>query len=471
MEQFTINKIKFDSSLSDPKTYNDIELIVEMARSSGSAGDSYKILQDLQKVVSKNQASLGDFKEKYDELMLHLKFSSFALLADAEVDEILKKKLLVAYKLGVDLKKIVSLSFVPFFDKNDFTILARLLRSIENNNELLGINNITLPDGSQVVPWIANWFKDYKAKVTEDKGNFGVITYISGNPNTKKLSAEEQDTLKFVLSFYDWLRFGASKTSYLIEDQAIAEKTIQTPPPPARSFESTPRPPATPREDSKSNFDQKLAAVSAPSHGQDLEALRKKMEQNKVSFEPKASTTSTIRMTPEEIKRETNTPELPSAKAQEPPKFTPPAPKPIPPPLRVEEEVEVLRRRTTPKPMPKIPRSMAMSSLNEIKIIDDLKKVEVGHLRQGPINSQLELIKTKILTLARANKILPYYVVIVFEQSSLFRNYLRIGGLLIGDEGTDRAEAFTSAVSNSGIDMTLAEFEAIADLRKEIERL
>jgi hypothetical protein len=118
--------------------------------------------------------------------------------------------------------------------------------------------------------------------------------------------------------------------------------------------------------------------------------------------------------------------------------------------------------------------STNLDSLDQIKTVDDLRKIEIEHLQQGSLPDQVEKIKLLILHLARVNNMLPYQTVSMFEQSPLFKQYLSLGANLVADHKTDRKIAFNDALAKlkaSGQKgMSLAEFEAVADLREEIER-
>ena len=58
-----------------------------------------------------------------------------------------------------------------------------------------------------------------------------------------------------------------------------------------------------------------------------------------------------------------------------------------------------------------------------------------------------------------------------FEQSPLFKAYIQVGSAMINDSTVDRAAAFKQAAAKTGSTLTLQEFEGIADLKKEIEKL
>ena len=91
-------------------------------------------------------------------------------------------------------------------------------------------------------------------------------------------------------------------------------------------------------------------------------------------------------------------------------------------------------------------------------------------MRQGELAGQISLIRSKITALAQTNKVLPFYVVSAFEESPLYNSYLKIGAAMIADSNPNRAQAYEAAARDIGGDtLTLREFEAMADLRKQIE--
>jgi hypothetical protein len=347
-------------------------------------------------------------------------------------------------------------------------------------------------------PTIANWLKDYARStfLTKDKttrGTFEELTYINQSNNVRKLSKDERDLLLKILKLDDWLRYSELKYDFGIngqppaldeelsdkehklipeelvkilgESEAQAQVPVQPTPPalpkvqpvvskprlqPSASVSVAPKSPL-------SDFDKKLAQVAAPvAHGQDLEVLRRQLEPTKVAAVVKVASAPAVAISAEEIKRELAEPELPGHKEEI-----------ASSPSRVIQKNEAPRKDERRM----IQRSTGLKSLDQITVTDDLKKVDLAHLRQGPVQAQTQLIKSKILSLASANKLLPYYLVNAFEQSPLFKAYLQIGSTMIEDENKDRVAAFKDAADRLNSDLSLQEFEAIADLRKEIERL
>jgi hypothetical protein len=130
-------------------------------------------------------------------------------------------------------------------------------------------------------------------------------------------------------------------------------------------------------------------------------------------------------------------------------------------PSKTLEMVNSIPRPVPAPPVHEMPIKPVMSSsihsLADIKIVDDLKKIDVAHIRQGTLEAQILTIKSKIYSLAAANRLIPYYTVNAFEQSPLFKSYLKHGSAKVTGGG------------EAG-DLTQEEFEALTDLRKELER-
>jgi hypothetical protein len=301
-------------------------------------------------------------------------------------------------------------------------------------------------------------------------------------------------------------RTSVSKTAPDNSEVAVpAPRPTPIPPAPVRKTE-----PAKPATD----FDKKLEAVGTASQGssvgRDLEAMRRQMANAKTQLgsppvgemssptlrkveqdregELKPTSPSQVPEAPslgaprnplprgegksEEIKREVAAQELPAHKQQ-----IASSSRPVGTPRK--DEKSAAPKPVAPKPFvspsPSPDRSNAQESkgksLDQINIIDDLKKIDLQSLRQGPAATQTQTIKAKILHLARANKLLPYYTVIAFEESPLFKAYLQVGSAMIGDSNPDRKDAFKNAAFKAGSQLTQQEFEAIADLKKEIEGL
>lgn len=439
-----LNIIELSGGLAESKVFDQISFFVDLIKDGGSRGDTYRLVRDLEHLLQVNKEQLGTYKQKYEDMLINLRLDSFQLLSDEEIGDILQHKMSVAQKLGIDLIRSASLIFVPYFTQDDYTRISSMIRYLENNRELIGGDNIAILEGKVAGPIVSNWLKDYKFRTPEDKGSLNLVTYITQSNNCKKLNEEQLEFLKYILTFYDWLRFKASKTSFVTEEVDIEGRSrgssanVVTP--------TVPKPISIPTPKPVSDFDQKLTQVSAPAHGRDLEVLREQLV--------RGEGTNAIKMTPEEIKREVTEIELPGHKEE------------IASSSRPRLSSNQIDVGGTPRkdersvvPPPKAPLIRTnLQSLAQISMVDDLKKIEIAHLRQGPLAQQLQTIRSKIFSIAQANRLYPYYTVSAFEQSPLFRAYLQTGSSKITENKTEGG-------------LSQAEFEAIADFKKEIERL
>ncbi|MGE5392122.1 MAG: hypothetical protein ACM3NH_00015 [Candidatus Saccharibacteria bacterium] len=207
-------------------------------------------------------------------------------------------------------------------------------------------------------------------------------------------------------------------------------------------------------EDVRQSYDEFKHRIENQDKAMDMEAPKKDHGttidelKSRLSPQPKAPA-----MTPQEIKREVATKEIGDGQAPAQPRRPEPA-RPAPVELNLKPQE-------------------GLKSLDDVKTIDDLKRVEPAHLRQAALPDQIKKLKAKIVYLAAVNKQLPVFALSAFEQSPLFRQYLKIGGAAItgGDTKAGYIQVMTK-LKDAGEDViNLYEFEAIADLRKEMERL
>jgi hypothetical protein len=456
------------------------------------------------------------FRE-YLRMLVVLKGSMLVSLTDVELQEFIKGNVMLALEVSdFDLSERIAEVFLLArgFPVRIQDLREKLLHALEENLEVLGTSPLDVPGvGENSSPTVRNWIKNYNQfasassvipSTPSKRGALERAAYVAKNDNVRTLTEDQKGILVRLLELYDWLRFENLTTT-------PAPAPIPPPPqsfqiPPSKVIEFGPGPAPASRLEPE---------VVLGGHGQDLDALKKEIADRSTKpvtpspvapakpmqpvikpapakpqpppvpvkpqpapvprIEPKAPT---IQLTPAEIKRELNTPELPKPATPIVKPFTPAKPiptTPVAPPAasRTSSELEALWATSAPKlikPVHSVQPAPTIS-LQEIKTIDGLKKVSVANLRQAPIKTQLQLIKSKVVSLAAANKALPYYAVIAFEASPLFKSYLEIGAAMMEDSNPDRRAAFSQAVQKTGNELTLQEFEAIADLRKDIERL
>jgi hypothetical protein len=129
--------------------------------------------------------------------------------------------------------------------------------------------------------------------------------------------------------------------------------------------------------------------------------------------------------------------------------------------------------------IPKVRNRVAkhgLADLSSIKSLDDFGKIEPAHLRQRPLPEQIAAIKQLISKFSSQHNILPISVIPVFEQSPLFKTYLKAGSMLIekNSDGHSKIilDEIMSELEHMGMDsLSQQEFEAVADLKKDLETM
>lgn len=429
MIRIDINKQKVSLTQLDLESLKNAQVIArveelaqdsEFELESAHAREFYEALDGLMKKHGKQFEGSEEYK-RLNVVLIKMMWQALPALDKKNKDQILSNNLLAALKNKVDIltNLDVYLDLFEFGVGPNFEQRRMLGVSLDQNQERLGLQPIQLKIGQEVAPYLSNWLKDF-VSYTDPKSLKGIsyelTQYLYSSPNVKNLKPDERQILSQVIAIYDHIHH----PGYLPEIVGGPGTTPVTQAPPL------PKP------------------TAPPSHGADLEALKRKLEENKINFKQAAQVpvTPAVKMTLEEIKREVGTKEL--------------------------NVHEIDRQPAEGTKMPFQERSksqkgifvapMALRSLNDIQTVDDLKKIDLKFLRMAPLQKQILDIRNQISNLAQANRVLPYYTVNAFEQSPLFKAYLKHGSSKI------------LAQTDTG-DLTQQEFEAIADLRKEIERL
>jgi len=392
---------------------------------------------------------------KYKKLVVLLKFLLLSTRPWTEIEELIQNHLVEAIAAKIPVHEKLNDVLRVYDDvRLEGEIAESLGKAMLKVTTVLGSGQITRPDGKTVSAFIGNWLRDYDQSALytlsagDKRGAIHRVTYLNKSQNTRGLSEENRKLLLNVLELYDWLKYGPS---YLVEASGKINPIISKPAAPARPSASDGKPGLVTASD-------KLA-----SHGASLDLLKSRLAEKEpvapTALRPPAPVGP--KMTPEEIEREVGMVELSAP---------PVAPRPplvrkeevLPKPLVAKVQTinfapksQVLSAPIPPMAARNVEKPAASST---IKVIDDLKKLNVAYLRAGTLESQISHLKSLISNLARSNNVLPYHVVLAYEQSPLFAAYLKAGTAKITN------------VPGSG-DLTQVEFEALADLRKEVEHI
>jgi hypothetical protein len=450
----------------------EFNLLVQATCDGNEISEISYLLTTLHALIQQNP-NLADQRPDlfldYLEMLAVLKASLLSTFTDNEVADFLKENSLLTLKvLDFDLKDRLNELFVlaQGFPIRIDDLSKQFTRAIEDNGEVLGTEPIVFKDDDEPrMPSLRNWITDYNQSAGAftrpgtiiKRGGTERAAYITQNENVRHLSQDERAILLRLLEIYDWLRFGEKPlpiAGAAISAQKILPKTE------ARTLPVVPRPPV------KLEVPVKPPAIPPPPRP----FSRIEPIPPRVSAPPPLS--------PAELKREILTPELPKHEERavlRSPILPTIQPSVIRPPAAIRPPV--VTRPATPAAVREVmaPVRAVFNTLDDIRYVDDLKKIEVKHLRQAELRQQTAKLKSKITYLALANRLFTHQTINVFEQSPLFKTYLAIGETLIANTIPDRKTAYEETISKiktSGREMlTLQEFEAIADLKKELEKM
>ena len=475
---------------------------------------------------------------EYLRMLTVLKGSLLSNMLDTDVAAFLKENLLFA--LEVPDFEITDKLYDVFVLARGFPVRIddlkkQFSRALEENLEYLGTEGLKMKnEDEERTPTVRNWILDYNqfaarfinpAAKQIKRGGVERAAYITQSENVANLNEDEKQILLRVLALYDLLRFGFTEMAAVklrALPKTVAPKSpapqVSAAPRPVVPKPAVPKPPQIPKPPviQSRPLPPVVKPVIPPPPPKFIPAEPKIIQTVKppvipAPVKPAAPPVSkpAVGITPEELKREVLTPELPKYVPAEPKiiqtvkppmvqeqarpavqvapePITPVAPAhaPIPPPA--PKPAPIPKPNLSPKPVvPPAPAARpnfseassvsGLKSVDDVKYVDDLKKVRIVHLRQGNLSTQVSKIKSKIAYLAAVNHLFPQEVVSVFELSPLFRLYLTVGNAMMSNASSDRRSAFEEAINkireSGNEDMTLPEFETMADLRKEIERM
>ncbi|MBI4049338.1 MAG: hypothetical protein HY395_00775 [Candidatus Doudnabacteria bacterium] len=429
------------SQIADPEIFSKFESLVKdiIDRDDGEVALlGIKVIGQFLKQYSQLRSDNPQVYSRYVRMIALLKFINLSSNRGLpEIKELISNYLLDALRAGIKVHE----KFDWVLDVYDDVLMGGEV-AYELGKAMLTCNNrigqqplLFTKSKRQASPTIGNWLIDYRSMIAADKGGaFEQISYLKQNENARKLSGQERELLERILKLYDWLRFGTSLEEYHGQKAPASTPMPPKPPGPRPVFQK----PLTIEELKKEVVGQ---GTPHPAYRPPSPARGEGKAEDIVS----------------EIKREVATPELPPYLGKS--EIRPPLAKPISP-IRPIAPIKPI-----PPPVPS----------HQIKYLDDLKKIDVSYLRAGQLQNQISNIKHQISKLAQSNNMFMHEVIAMFQQSPLFGLYLKTGTMLMHNSLTDRSKAYeevTGQLKKEGSKtLTLAEFEAVADLRKEIERM
>jgi hypothetical protein len=139
------------------------------------------------------------------------------------------------------------------------------------------------------------------------------------------------------------------------------------------------------------------------------------------------------------------------------------------PPVRLPHKELVL-----PPTAGVVPLSAYIQHFQDIRTLSDLKRIGVSALRDGSPHAALGVLLSKILMIVQQG-VLPHEIFNHLRESPLYRTYMAFGAAVMNDLSADRHASFArikQQLSSAGKDyLDREEFEALADFRRELERV
>lgn len=173
---------------------------------------------------------------RYYELLLVLRACSMGLTSENDMVKFLAEYSLACvaveiftyptFRLEEILCRFLRWTIQLSTDDEKRDIRNLFIKAVEENNEILGIDYLTLkPQNQEVSPVMMNWLKDYNqtslVQQGQKRGSVERINYMNRSINVKSLNADQKKLLLKYLDLYDWLRFGSLDEEYIIPDEAI----------------------------------------------------------------------------------------------------------------------------------------------------------------------------------------------------------------------------------------------------------
>lgn len=440
--------------LARPENYTVIEQMAYDIEAGGSPDEAKDFVEHIAGAIAQARTpeEMDALANKHKKIILAMRVVSLLTVKDQDKYRLFAENLVGLFEQEIaEVKYWINYMFVLYDRLPEICdpIKRAILKGFEESVSMLGTSEIIVL-GRKASPSIKNWIIDFNGSTAKlKKEQIDEINYSLQSSNVKNLTSEQRLLLKKILGVYDWLRFSAIKPKPEFEPLELSK---------VKTAVSSAQPKSS------------ASVQKTTEHGEDLEVFREKMAAP-LAPKPVASSSTTAVL---EIKREIDTKELPQYSEAILVK-----PQPLIAPI-IQNFAPVPKINIAP--IPQIPKAIPSVQLvqqpgiisnpiAQISSIEDLKHIDIKQWRRAPLNQQLGLIRSKIIRIANTNRQIPFYAVAAFEQSPLFQTYLKLGAAMIADQSVDRNQAFQQIVEKLGLDMTLAEFEAIADLKKEIEKL
>lgn len=211
--------------LGSQKVFIKIDSLADQYYQEFYIGEARDLRQILLSLIEEGNLVDDDTKmyNKYQTVINKLSWVAVAVLADQDVENLFKTKLLYGAELSTEefATSLVD-RFKGYFAINfgDFNIQDRkrlnILEAVKANEEEMGSQPITIEEtNEELQPLVKNWLRDYdqSSKLEQRKDKLSLLEYMNVNKNVRQLSSQEKVSLRQILELYDYLRFLTAKPS------------------------------------------------------------------------------------------------------------------------------------------------------------------------------------------------------------------------------------------------------------------
>ncbi len=198
-----------EKDLAMPETYEKIQRFYLDCLEHLLIPESRRFADLLEnKIGAALQASNPDFYQKYQQMIILLKFIALVTLDKNTMLKLFQFHILDVLASGIDLNDRMTgrMYLLPDLAWNDEA--QDILQALKENKQRLGSQSIILKDDiAPSAPLIKNWLADYDRTFGPEKQSvLQQQQYLTQNPNVKLLPEPEKNILKQIIQFYDNLK-------------------------------------------------------------------------------------------------------------------------------------------------------------------------------------------------------------------------------------------------------------------------
>ncbi len=221
--------------LADRKTFEDIKSKYNEIVIYDQPTEAYDLAKDLEKSLE----NIKDFKERYPEFFVvykkiihRLKWIGLQVMTESMVAEMFKYQFNEIFNIqGLTVDelwrklKIILLVILDFNERDEYK--KELRNTLLNSQEKLTEKRLII-NNQEKSPTVGNWILDYNSNLGAGiADNLKRTQYFINSLNIRNLRAEEKVKAKFLLDFYEKLKYSSNTLEGLEEEIAIDDEGMK----------------------------------------------------------------------------------------------------------------------------------------------------------------------------------------------------------------------------------------------------